>query len=80
VTLAQFRPAGVIAAIEEHRISDIIVVPTMLQSLLDEPSFTPQRVQSLDRIAFGAAPMRARSAGPGAGRVAARRVLPGLLD
>lgn len=57
VTLAQFRPAGVIAAIEEHRISDIIVVPTMLQALLDEPSFTPQRVKSLDRIAFGAAPM-----------------------
>jgi acyl-CoA synthetase (AMP-forming)/AMP-acid ligase II len=57
VTLAQFRPAAVIAAIEEHRISDIIVVPTMLQALLDEPSFTPQRVQSLDRIAFGAAPM-----------------------
>jgi long-chain acyl-CoA synthetase len=57
VTLAQFRPASVIDAIEEHRISDIIVVPTMLQALLDEPSFTPQRVRSLDRIAFGAAPM-----------------------
>lgn len=57
VTMAQFRPAAVIAAIEEHRISDIIVVPTMLQSLLDEPSFTPERVRSLDRVAFGAAPM-----------------------
>ena len=57
VTMAHFRPAGVIAAIEEHRISDIIVVPTMLQSLLDDPSFTPQRVRSLDRVAFGAAPM-----------------------
>jgi long-chain acyl-CoA synthetase len=57
VTLAQFRPAAVIAAIAEHRISDIIVVPTMLQSLLDEPSFTPERVRSLDRVAFGAAPM-----------------------
>jgi long-chain acyl-CoA synthetase len=57
VTMAQFRPAAVIAAIEEHGISDIIVVPTMLQSLLDEPSFTPARVRSLDRIAFGAAPM-----------------------
>jgi long-chain acyl-CoA synthetase len=57
VTMAQFRPAAVITAIEEHRISDVIVVPTMLQSLLDEPSFTPERVRSLDRIAFGAAPM-----------------------
>ena len=57
VTMAQFRPAAVIEAIAEHRISDIIVVPTMLQSLLDDPGFTPEHVRSLDRIAFGAAPM-----------------------
>jgi acyl-CoA synthetase (AMP-forming)/AMP-acid ligase II len=57
VTMAQFRPAAVIEAIAEHRISDIIVVPTMLQSLLDDPAFAPDRVRSLDRIAFGAAPM-----------------------
>lgn len=57
VTMAQFRPAAVIEAIAEHRIGDIIVVPSMLQSLLDDPSFTPERVRSLNRIAFGAAPM-----------------------
>ncbi|WP_431122158.1 class I adenylate-forming enzyme family protein [Variovorax paradoxus] len=57
VTMAQFRPAAVIEAITEHRIGDIIVVPSMLQSLLDDPSFTPERVRSLTRIAFGAAPM-----------------------
>ena len=57
VTMAQFRPASVIEAIAEHRIGDIIVVPSMLQSLLDDPSFTPERVRSLTRIAFGAAPM-----------------------
>ncbi|MBT2304917.1 AMP-binding protein [Variovorax paradoxus] len=57
VTMAQFRPAAVIEAIAEHRIGDIIVVPSMLQSLLDDPAFTPERVQSLARIAFGAAPM-----------------------
>ena len=57
VTMAQFRPAAVIEAIAEHRIGDIIVVPSMLQSLLDDPSFTPERVRSLTRIAFGAAPM-----------------------
>src|SRR5204862_305576 len=32
-------------------------VPTLLQALLREPGFTPQRVKSLNRIAFGAAPM-----------------------
>ena len=46
-----------IDAIARHGISDIIVVPSMLQSLLDDPSSTPARLKSLDRIAFGAAPM-----------------------
>lgn len=57
ITMAQFRPAQVLAAIETHRITDTIMVPTMLQALLDEPGFHPDRVRSLDRIAFGAAPM-----------------------
>lgn len=59
VTLPQFRPDAVLDAIENLGISDIIVVPTMLQALLDAPGFSPARVQSLDRIAFGAAPMPA---------------------
>jgi acyl-CoA synthetase (AMP-forming)/AMP-acid ligase II len=57
VTMAQFRPDAVIAAIEAHGISDTIVVPSMLQSLLDAPGFTPARVRNLNRLAFGAAPM-----------------------
>jgi len=57
VTMAHFRPDAVLAAIAQLGIGDIIVVPTMLQSLLDDPSFDPARVQSLQRIAFGAAPM-----------------------
>ncbi|MDD0808996.1 AMP-binding protein [Curvibacter sp. RS43] len=57
VTMAHFKPAAVLQAIEQQQISDMVVVPTMLQSLLDEPSFSPPRVRSLNRIAFGAAPM-----------------------
>jgi len=57
ITMAQFRPDAVIAAIESQRITDTVMVPTMLHALLDEPGFTPQRVASLNRIAFGAAPM-----------------------
>jgi len=56
-TLPQFRAEGALAAIEQHHISDIVVVPTMLQALLDAPGFDPARLQSLQRIAFGAAPM-----------------------
>ena len=57
VTMSQFRADLVIDAIEKLGIGDIIVVPTMLQALLDDPGFKPERVQSLQRIAFGAAPM-----------------------
>jgi long-chain acyl-CoA synthetase len=57
VTMAQFRPDAVIAAIESQGITDTVMVPTMLQALLDEPGFAPTRVKSLKRIAFGAAPM-----------------------
>jgi long-chain acyl-CoA synthetase len=55
--MAQFRPAAVLDAIELLGITDTIMVPSMLQSLLDDPQFRPARVQSLNRIAFGAAPM-----------------------
>lgn len=57
ITMPQFRPPAVVEAIERHGVTDIIVVPSMLQSLLDEPAFDAASVQSLDRIAFGAAPM-----------------------
>jgi acyl-CoA synthetase (AMP-forming)/AMP-acid ligase II len=57
ITMPQFRPPAVIDAIERHRITDVIVVPSMLQSLMDDPSFDPARVKSLGRVAFGAAPM-----------------------
>jgi acyl-CoA synthetase (AMP-forming)/AMP-acid ligase II len=57
ITMAQFRPSAVLDAIERQGITDTIMVPSMLQSLLDDPQFRPERVQSVNRIAFGAAPM-----------------------
>lgn len=57
ITLARFQPDRVLHAIEHHAVSDIVVVPTMLQSLLDAPEFRRERVQGLTRVAFGAAPM-----------------------
>ena len=56
-TLARFQPDRVLDAIEHHAVSDIVAVPTMLQSLLDAPEFRRERVQGLTRVAFGAAPM-----------------------
>jgi long-chain acyl-CoA synthetase len=56
-TMPQYRPARVLQAIESEGVSDIVLVPSMLQSLMDQPDFRPERVQGLTRIAFGAAPM-----------------------
>lgn len=57
VTMAQFRIPGVLAAISSLGINDTIVVPSMLQALLDAPEFDAASLQCLQRIAFGAAPM-----------------------
>lgn len=57
ITMPQFRAEAVLDAIRCHGITDTIVVPTMLQALLDAPGFDAAQVQSLNRIAFGAAPM-----------------------
>ena len=57
VTMPQFRAEAVLDAIFAHGITDTIVVPTMLQALLEAPNFDAAKVQSLNRIAFGAAPM-----------------------
>lgn len=57
ITMPQFRAEAVLDAIFAHGITDTIVVPTMLQALLEAPNFDAAKVQSLSRIAFGAAPM-----------------------
>lgn len=57
ITLHQFRADLMLEAIEQHGITDIFVVPTMLQMLLETPGFAPERVRTLNRIVFGAAPM-----------------------
>ena len=55
LTLAQFRPEAVLAVIAGHGVSDILLLPSMLQRLLDHPDFKASRLQGLRRINFGAA-------------------------
>ncbi|CAN1530152.1 CaiC Acyl-CoA synthetases (AMP-forming)/AMP-acid ligases II [Burkholderiaceae bacterium] len=57
LTMAQFRTPAVLSAIARFGINDTIVVPSMLQALLDDANFDASKLQCLDRIAFGAAPM-----------------------
>ena len=53
----QFRAERVLTAIAEHGVSEVMLVPSMLQALLDAPEFDAARLASLQRIIHGAAPM-----------------------
>jgi acyl-CoA synthetase (AMP-forming)/AMP-acid ligase II len=55
--LPAFEPAGYIDAIERWRPTALMLVPTMLGMLLDDPSFDPARFASVDTILYGASPM-----------------------
>ncbi|MEH3048191.1 acyl-CoA synthetase [Sphingomonas adhaesiva] len=57
VFLPAFEAGAVIAAIAEHRVSDLFLVPTMVQSLLDHPSFAAHDLSCVERVYYGAAPI-----------------------
>lgn len=46
-----------IRAVRDHRIKMVSGVPTMFAMMLDHPEFEPKMFESLERIAYGAAPM-----------------------
>lgn len=57
VMLPSFTPDGVLACIQKSRITDILLVPTMIQLLVDSPSIGSYDTSSLRRIVYGASPM-----------------------
>jgi acyl-CoA synthetase (AMP-forming)/AMP-acid ligase II len=68
-----FTPAGVATAIEAHGITDMMMVPTMIQMLVDSPEAADVDLSSVRRIIYGASPMaqsvlkRAQTRMPAAG-------------
>ena len=68
-----FTPDGVAAAIQEHLVTDALLVPTMIQLLVDDPGVGDYDLSSVARILYGASPIsealleRARAALPNAG-------------
>jgi long-chain acyl-CoA synthetase len=52
-----FNPPQVIAAIEQQRVDWTTMVPTMIAMMLEDPTFTQQRVASLRDLVYGASPM-----------------------
>ena len=60
-------------AIERYRVNEILLVPTMIQMLVDHPAIGAHDLSSLRRIAFGASPMSEALLDRARGRVAATR-------
>jgi len=67
VVLGAFDPVAVLKTIEERQITDILLVPTMIQMVVDHPRCSDFEVSSLRNLMYGASPiseallLRARS-------------------
>jgi acyl-CoA synthetase (AMP-forming)/AMP-acid ligase II len=57
VIVPGFDPAAVLAAIERHRVTDVLLVPTMIQLLADHPGVTGYDLASLRSVLYGASPI-----------------------
>jgi acyl-CoA synthetase (AMP-forming)/AMP-acid ligase II len=73
VMVPMFTPAAVMAAISQHEVTDTMLVPTMIQMLVDDPEFGDANLSSLVSLIYGASPIsealleRARTMFPSAG-------------
>jgi acyl-CoA synthetase (AMP-forming)/AMP-acid ligase II len=71
VILPMFDPLDVIRAIESERVNSMLLVPTMIQSVVDHPTLREHDLSSLEQILYGASPIsealldRALAAFPG---------------
>ena len=52
-----FDPAKVLELCERHHVSSTVMVPTMVQMVLDHPDFRPERLSAMKVLTYGASPM-----------------------
>jgi long-chain acyl-CoA synthetase len=57
VLVPGFRAEAVLRAIQDEGVNDVVLVPSMLQALLDHPGFGDYRLDGLRRITYGASPI-----------------------
>ncbi len=55
--LPTFEAGAVLEAIERHRITTTMLVPSMIYALLDHPQFAETDLSSLQTVFYGASPM-----------------------
>jgi long-chain acyl-CoA synthetase len=54
-----FDPVKVMETIEEHKVDYTVMVPTMINMVLEHPDFKPEYLASLRKLVYGASPMPA---------------------
>ena len=57
VIVQGFTPEGVMAALQNERVTDVLLVPTMIQMLVDHPALGSYDLSALKNIAYGASPI-----------------------
>ena len=57
VMVSHFDVQLVLQAIQDHAVTDVLLVPTMIQMVTDAPSLPEYDVTSLQRIVYGASPI-----------------------
>ena len=55
--LQSFTPQGLAEAIEKYRVTESLLVPTMIQMFVDHPASTQHDLSSFKRIVYGASPI-----------------------
>ena len=59
VFIPMFNPEGVLQLMEEHQVTDTLMVPTMLGLCMASEGYRPERMRSLKTLVYGASPMPA---------------------
>ena len=57
VIVPSFEPVSVLAAIQEHGITNALLVPTMIQMLVDHPAVADHDLSSVRVVLYGASPI-----------------------
>lgn len=57
VMVPAFTPDAVLGAVQAHGVTDILLVPTMIQMLVDHPAFGDYDLSSARRILYGGSPI-----------------------
>ena len=78
VIIQGFTPDGVASAIQRDRVTDVLLVPTMIQMFVDHPQLGEYDLSSLKGITYGASADQRCRAQPRHEGIAERAVHPGL--